>query len=367
MIIKIKTFSGETLYLQEKDYLQELMFSNEEVQEETSSEKKKSKRSLGEKIALGVGATGAAVGAGSYGARQLLSHLYLKRRPYYDRNFIGRAKERRNYLGYIDSLTKDEAKEEDFTPSAIKAIRLGRAGVLVGTGLAIGGLGTAAYLRSRKRKKKEQEENSKDKTFSEEQQQETPSEKKKNKRSLGEKIALGVGSAGAVLGAGSYGARQLLAHVGEKARSPKYNNSNFIGKAKLRRGTLAYIDSLTKGQAKNEEDFTPRLMKAVKLGRTGVLAGTGLAIGGLGTAAYLRSRKRKEANMSEEEKLAEKKKRKKALKIAAGVGAVGAGLGIYDYIKHRNPSRLVDLVDDVGDVDIEDLVHQISANIKDDK
>lgn len=56
MIVKIKTFSGETLYLQEKDYLQELMYSDEEQQEETLSPKKKLSKE--DKIALGAAVGG---------------------------------------------------------------------------------------------------------------------------------------------------------------------------------------------------------------------------------------------------------------------------------------------------------------------
>lgn len=34
MIIKIKTFSGETLYIPEEDYLDEVMYSGEEMSKE---------------------------------------------------------------------------------------------------------------------------------------------------------------------------------------------------------------------------------------------------------------------------------------------------------------------------------------------
>lgn len=128
-------------------------------QKEVSSEKK-NKKSLGEKVALGIGATGATIGAGSYAGRQWLSHSFCKGKPYYSvRNLIGKARERRNLLAYLDSLSKDEVREEvakcNNNERIIKAAKLGRAGVLAGAGLAIGGLGTAAYLKSRKHKKQE--------------------------------------------------------------------------------------------------------------------------------------------------------------------------------------------------------------------
>ena len=55
MIVKIKTFSGENLYLSEEDYLDEVMYSD--------------KMSTSEKVGLGVAGTGALVGAGLYGNR----------------------------------------------------------------------------------------------------------------------------------------------------------------------------------------------------------------------------------------------------------------------------------------------------------
>lgn len=61
MIIKIKTFSGETLYLPEEDYLEEVMYSDKE------EEKKSKKSSNKKKLAAGLGAAGLTVTGGAIG------------------------------------------------------------------------------------------------------------------------------------------------------------------------------------------------------------------------------------------------------------------------------------------------------------
>ena len=61
MIVKIKTFSGETLYLPEEDYLDELMYSDKE------EEKKSKKSSNKKKLAAGLGAAGLTVTGGAIG------------------------------------------------------------------------------------------------------------------------------------------------------------------------------------------------------------------------------------------------------------------------------------------------------------
>ena len=61
MIVKIKTFSGETLYLPEEDYLDELMYSDKE------EEKKSKKSSNKKKLAAGLGAAGLTVAGGTIG------------------------------------------------------------------------------------------------------------------------------------------------------------------------------------------------------------------------------------------------------------------------------------------------------------
>lgn len=67
MIVKIKTFSGETLYLPEEDYLEELMYSepsNEELVKDLNNRKYKRNNAVGYGVAgAGLGVVGGTVAA----------------------------------------------------------------------------------------------------------------------------------------------------------------------------------------------------------------------------------------------------------------------------------------------------------------
>lgn len=67
MIVKIKTFSGETLYLPEEDYLEELMYSepsNEELVKDLNNRKYKRNNTVGYGVAgAGLGVVGGTVAA----------------------------------------------------------------------------------------------------------------------------------------------------------------------------------------------------------------------------------------------------------------------------------------------------------------
>jgi len=71
MIVKVKTFSGETLYIPEEDYLDEVMYSGEKMSKEERRERIAHALKKGGKAALittGIGAAaGGAIGAGTAG------------------------------------------------------------------------------------------------------------------------------------------------------------------------------------------------------------------------------------------------------------------------------------------------------------
>ena len=151
MIVKIKTFSGENLYLSEDDYLDEVMYSD--------------KLSKEEKIALGIGGTGAAVGAGSAGYRQWLAHKALKNnldefvaKEYKDAKFMKKANLRKQALLQLDSAPFKDLATEEFangkriSKNAYKAGKLGRYGAIGGAALGVAGLGTAYALSKRNKK-----------------------------------------------------------------------------------------------------------------------------------------------------------------------------------------------------------------------
>ena len=98
MIVKIKTFSGETLYLPEEDYLEEVMYSNGDSEELVEQKDKEAPLSRKEKAALG---TTAAAGLGIAGLGQ--KHANAKKKEY--------LKGRQNwYESY--GMAKDKAKKE---------------------------------------------------------------------------------------------------------------------------------------------------------------------------------------------------------------------------------------------------------------
>lgn len=98
MIVKIKTFSGETLYLPEEDYLDEVMYSSGDSEELVEQKDKEAPLSKKEKAALG---TTTAAGLGIAGLGQ--KHANAKKKEY--------LKGRQNwYESY--GWAKDKAKRE---------------------------------------------------------------------------------------------------------------------------------------------------------------------------------------------------------------------------------------------------------------
>ena len=158
MIVKIKTFSGENLYLSEEDYLDEVMYSD--------------KLSKEEKIALGIGGAGAAVGAGSAGYRQWLAHKILKNpgivdaettrlaNSYGDAKFMDKVNRRRRVLTGLDARKLKDieamqlAEGKKIGKNAMKAGKLGRYGAIGGAAVGAAGLGTAYALSKRDKKRR---------------------------------------------------------------------------------------------------------------------------------------------------------------------------------------------------------------------
>ena len=272
MIVKIKTFSGENLYLSEDDYLDEVMYSD---------------MSTGEKVGLGVAGTGALAGAGLYGNR------------IYQLNKLAKA-----HAGDIwKDMSRADKKEyrkdilKDLEGKKWKEMKWGQRGAKYGKKAAIGAaalgaLGAGVYGISRYNKKQKNHSFYDDDDYLDEVMY-------SDKLSKEEKIALGIGGAGAAVGAGSAGYRQWLGHKMAKADWPGlYERNNFMGKARMRRTALAELDEIP---LKAIEEYNlgggkkigKNAVKAGKLGRYGAIGGAAVGAAGLGAAYALSKRDKK--------------------------------------------------------------------------
>lgn len=101
MIVKIKTFSGETLYIPEEDYPDEVMYSNGNSEELVEQKDKEAPLSKKEKAALG---TTAAAGLGIAGLGQ--KHANAKKKEY-----LKRSQKWLESYGWAEDKAKKEAKE----------------------------------------------------------------------------------------------------------------------------------------------------------------------------------------------------------------------------------------------------------------
>lgn len=175
MIIKIKTFSGDEYLISEENYLQELMYSEEEQQEKISEEPKKSSNRI--KRTLGTAATIVGSGAGYLLGRkkdiklnnadiakrlQELDELNNENIKFWN-NAIkssNSAEEMNNAKKGLEECLKivKEGKEEvkNFKPGKYYRYRNAAIGALAGAGLAYGGY---KLYKHYKNKKKQQEEN----------------------------------------------------------------------------------------------------------------------------------------------------------------------------------------------------------------
>lgn len=176
MIIKIKTFSGDEYLISEENYLQELMYSEEEQQEKISEEPKKSsnriKRTLGTAAAT-IAGSGAGYLLGRKKDIKLNNADIAKRLQELDElgnenvkfwnNAIkssNSAEEMNNAKEGLEKCLKivKEGKEEvkNFKPGKYYRCRNAAIGALAGAGLAYGGY---KLYKHYKNKKKQQEEN----------------------------------------------------------------------------------------------------------------------------------------------------------------------------------------------------------------
>lgn len=144
MIVKVKTFSGETLYLPEEDYLEEVMYSD------STNETKKSSGIGGATVGAGLGlATGAATGLGLVST----SKKFRQAKSLIDKVDIGpNAKiTRNNWWG-----TSVQGSPRNFDRlRKISHVKNGivRRGLLGGAAIGAATLGTAGYLYSRNKNK----------------------------------------------------------------------------------------------------------------------------------------------------------------------------------------------------------------------
>lgn len=129
MLIKIKTFSGETLYIPEEDYLEEVMYSepsNEELVKDLNNRKYKRNNTIG------YGVAGAGLGAAAGTAAALRG---------------------KNQKKITEAVTKEMMSAN---PSGRRMSKLAnmagknaRVGALKGAAIGTAALGTLGYLRGR--------------------------------------------------------------------------------------------------------------------------------------------------------------------------------------------------------------------------
>ena len=139
MIVKIKTFSGENLYLSEEDYLDEVMYSD---------------MSKAEKAELALAGTGALAGAGLYGNRLYQVRKLAKKRI---EDASGGEIKWENMSKESRKATKEKLLK-DLEGKKWKDMKWGQRGAKYGKKAAIGAaalgaLGAGAYGISRYNKK----------------------------------------------------------------------------------------------------------------------------------------------------------------------------------------------------------------------
>lgn len=129
MIVKVKTFSGETLYLPEEDYLEELMYSepsNEELVKDLNNRKYKRNNTVGYGVAgAGLGVVGGTVAALRGKNQKRITEAVTKE--------MMSANPSGQRMAKLSKMARNNAKM----------------GALKGTAVGAAALGTLGYLRGR--------------------------------------------------------------------------------------------------------------------------------------------------------------------------------------------------------------------------
>ena len=173
MIVKIKTFSGETLYLPEEDYLDELMYSYDEDYDDLD-ELMYSDRD--EKVGLGIAGAGtaAALGGAGYGlyhgrkavkAARELSGVAEGGNSNWQAFKKMAGKEGKEFRGWLDTAAKEvketpalaeqaNYKNAGIIRKGLKGARHGKIAALAGAGTALAGGGAYLYARNKRKNRK---------------------------------------------------------------------------------------------------------------------------------------------------------------------------------------------------------------------
>ena len=155
MIVKIKTFSGETLYLPEEDYLEEVMYSAEMIPEEKVSRDATSNKKYKRNNTVGYGTLGAIGGliAGNTIAKNTNTVKDIREAVKRERKIV----QRDTANGSVDALNHAAQRTKYIKNLEKRKGKIIKRGNLIGTAVGAGVLGTLGYLRGKQKQKREKQ------------------------------------------------------------------------------------------------------------------------------------------------------------------------------------------------------------------